>query len=214
MTLYGPRAIRSGSTAQAPCQAPFSTDRNRRRGDDAPDVELIGALAHERSSTRSCENLRTLSLTGVRRFPAPDSPTGLTPAINRRPASCSHGSRARVRHAGGAGLVAEPGTSRPGGAEVQPLNWSGRRDSNPRPSPWQGDALPTEPRPRAGVTLPSARPGRASALNDRCDRTLPRRARTREARRPRRTGRLRRRRRRAGRCGPRVGSCRPLRGRC
>jgi hypothetical protein len=27
------------------------------------------------------------------------------------------------------------------------LPWSGRRDSNPRPSPWQGDALPTEPRP-------------------------------------------------------------------
>ena len=23
-------------------------------------------------------------------------------------------------------------------------DWSGRRDSNPRPSPWQGDALPTE----------------------------------------------------------------------
>src|SRR5207253_6315360 len=28
------------------------------------------------------------------------------------------------------------------------VTWSGRRDSNPRPSPWQGDALPTEPRPR------------------------------------------------------------------
>ena len=27
---------------------------------------------------------------------------------------------------------------------------SGRRDSNPRPSPWQGDALPTEPHPPAG----------------------------------------------------------------
>ena len=27
--------------------------------------------------------------------------------------------------------------------------WSGRRDSNPRPSPWQGDALPTEPLPLA-----------------------------------------------------------------
>jgi hypothetical protein len=27
---------------------------------------------------------------------------------------------------------------------------SGRRDSNPRPSPWQGDALPTEPRPHSG----------------------------------------------------------------
>ena len=34
---------------------------------------------------------------------------------------------------------------------------SGRRDSNPRPSPWQGDALPTEPHPRCnrGV-LPAA----------------------------------------------------------
>ncbi len=28
------------------------------------------------------------------------------------------------------------------------MDWSGRRDSNPRPSPWQGDALPAEPRPR------------------------------------------------------------------
>ena len=27
------------------------------------------------------------------------------------------------------------------------LLWSGRRDLNPRPSPWQGDALPTELRP-------------------------------------------------------------------
>ena len=29
---------------------------------------------------------------------------------------------------------------------------SGRRDSNPRPSPWQGDALPTEPRPRCAIS--------------------------------------------------------------
>src|SRR5437588_13114229 len=28
---------------------------------------------------------------------------------------------------------------------------SGRRDSNPRPSPWQGDALPAALRPRATV---------------------------------------------------------------
>jgi hypothetical protein len=27
---------------------------------------------------------------------------------------------------------------------------SGRWDSNPRPSPWQGDILPTEPRPHFG----------------------------------------------------------------
>jgi hypothetical protein len=34
---------------------------------------------------------------------------------------------------------------RPFGSRVK--KWSGRRDSNPRPSPWQGDALPTEPLP-------------------------------------------------------------------
>jgi hypothetical protein len=34
-------------------------------------------------------------------------------------------------------------------------SWSGRRDSNPRPSPWQGDALPAEPRPRGMITLAS-----------------------------------------------------------
>ena len=27
------------------------------------------------------------------------------------------------------------------------IQWSGQRDSNPRPSPWQGDALSTEPHP-------------------------------------------------------------------
>ena len=31
--------------------------------------------------------------------------------------------------------------------------WSGRRDSNPRPSPWQGDALPAELRPRQSETI-------------------------------------------------------------
>ena len=36
--------------------------------------------------------------------------------------------------------------------------WSGRRDSNSRPSPWQGDALPTEPRPRGAVSSSSRRP--------------------------------------------------------
>src|SRR5688500_10950698 len=39
---------------------------------------------------------------------------------------------------------------------IEERKWSGRRDSNPRPSPWQGDALPTEPLPLAK----SAEPGR------------------------------------------------------
>ena len=43
-----------------------------------------------------------------------------------------------------------------------PLTWSGRRDSNPRPSPWQGDALPTEPRPRRALTLAAEHPGSRS----------------------------------------------------
>ena len=33
--------------------------------------------------------------------------------------------------------------------------WSGRRDSNPRPSPWQGDALPTEPLPPGSDERPA-----------------------------------------------------------
>jgi hypothetical protein len=38
-------------------------------------------------------------------------------------------------------------TTRRRGSGQEEENWSGRRDSNPRPSPWQGDALPTEPLP-------------------------------------------------------------------
>src|SRR4026209_1487700 len=38
------------------------------------------------------------------------------------------------------------------GAAVRKEKWSGRRDSNPRPSPWQGDALPTEPLPLESPT--------------------------------------------------------------
>ena len=38
-------------------------------------------------------------------------------------------------------------TSRDSPAPAGAKKWSGRRDSNPRPSPWQGDALPTEPLP-------------------------------------------------------------------
>ena len=46
------------------------------------------------------------------------------------------------------------------GSQVLRPSPSGRRDSNPRPSPWQGDALPAEPRPHAfrpGLSARSAR---------------------------------------------------------
>src|SRR5215213_2339046 len=48
---------------------------------------------------------------------------------------------------------------------------SGRRDSNPRPSPWQGDALPAEPRPRA-ASGPSRGEG-ATRNHSRAERWSP-----------------------------------------
>src|SRR5215218_7750440 len=41
--------------------------------------------------------------------------------------------------------------------------WSGRRGSNPRPSAWEADALPTELRPRWAAILEAAR-GHGSTL--------------------------------------------------
>ena len=41
---------------------------------------------------------------------------------------------------------------RPEGA-VLPNSWSGKRDSNSRPQPWQGCALPTELFPRAEQSI-------------------------------------------------------------
>ena len=38
-------------------------------------------------------------------------------------------------------------------------SWSGQRDSNPRPSPWQGDALPAEPCPHIKLSNLEATPG-------------------------------------------------------
>ena len=40
--------------------------------------------------------------------------------------------------------ISKEKAARQGGFEMQ---WSGRRGSNPRPRPWQGRALPAEPRP-------------------------------------------------------------------
>src|SRR5204862_611901 len=80
-----------------------------------------------------------------------------------RPSPHSHG-LPPVRSAGGGWLPAGirprpslyvvPGTegrkvSSPsivrGACALAGCSWSGRRDSNPRPPPWQGGALPTEP---------------------------------------------------------------------
>src|SRR5215208_4164492 len=47
-------------------------------------------------------------------------------------------------------LIILPAHSRPNRGRVSAPKTSGKRDSNPRPQPWQGCALPTELFPRAG----------------------------------------------------------------
>ena len=65
------------------------------------------------------------------------------------------GCPSRIRTSANGSKVRCPTTRRRGsGAGSRSLcggEWSGRRDSNPRPSPWQGDALPTEPLPLEDV---------------------------------------------------------------
>src|SRR5205085_721815 len=67
-------------------------------------------------------------IAAARRVGVGDGPRGRTEGVEPRPAFSGWYWSASV----------SPGDS-----------WSGRRDSNPRPPPWQGGALPTEPRPRA-----------------------------------------------------------------
>ena len=66
-------------------------------------------------------------------------------------APCGAGCPSRIRTSVFGSKVRCPTAGRRGkdlGVSVdRAKNWSGRRDSNPRPSPWQGDALPTEPLP-------------------------------------------------------------------
>ncbi len=83
---------------------------------------------------------------GVAAPPQQDAQTGATrvDGCPSRIRTSVHGSKVRCpttrRRGSGSFLESLPGTSRA-------KKWSGRRDSNPRPSPWQGDALPTEPLP-------------------------------------------------------------------
>ena len=59
------------------------------------------------------------------------------------------GCPSRIRTSVHGSKVRCPTTRRRGSGAFGKDEWSGRRDSNPRPSPWQGDALPTEPLPPA-----------------------------------------------------------------
>ena len=66
------------------------------------------------------------------------------------------GCPSRIRTSVNGSKVRCPTARRRGSGEIlewrkrEAREWSGRRDSNPRPSPWQGDALPTALRPPGG----------------------------------------------------------------
>ena len=68
-----------------------------------------------------------------------------SPEVVRRVPPCA-GCPSRIRTSVHGSKVRCPTTRRRGSGRMKE-EWSGRRDSNPRPSPWQGDALPTEPLP-------------------------------------------------------------------
>ena len=90
--------------------------------------------------------------TWVRRLDAPATPVALPAG---EPADLGQaGCPSRIRTSPNGSKVRCPTARRrgsggfaPGSAPARGREWSGRRDSNPRPSPWQGDALPTEPLP-------------------------------------------------------------------
>ena len=67
--------------------------------------------------------------------------------MGRAAPSRGTGCPSRIRTSVHGSKVRCPTTRRRGSGALGEGYWSGRRDSNPRPSPWQGDALPTEPLP-------------------------------------------------------------------
>ena len=71
---------------------------------------------------------------------------GTSPRVGCRRSLPMSGWPSRIRTSVHGSKVRCP-TTRRRASGPQGKEWSGRRDSNPRPSPWQGDALPTEPLP-------------------------------------------------------------------
>ena len=103
-----------------------------------------GLNANDRwpSGHRSCSFLEATPgfEPGIRALQAPALPLGHVAVWWRLSALSSNEGRPPEDHSG----------LRPTSGEVR---WSGRPDSNRRPQPWQGCALPTEPRPRATASL-------------------------------------------------------------
>ena len=83
-----------------------------------------------------------------------------SPEVVRADGTTDAGCPSRIRTSVHGSKVRCPTTRRRGSGPISE-EWSGRRDSNPRPSPWQGDALPTEPLP---LEIPDHRCGAESQI--------------------------------------------------
>ena len=111
---------------------------------DEPDAIVV-----EADLCASLEHVRDLAPDAVLVAIGDHTPAG---ALGRIERGVSGTVMARILHAlvagvGGAiGRRLVPAFRR--GTALPSTTSSGRRDSNPRPPPWQGGALPTEPRPR------------------------------------------------------------------
>ena len=75
---------------------------------------------------------------------APDCPAAW-PSVLRYAPSHAQGARCGARLPRS---VRSPQTKKRRSSERRNKDWSGQRGSNPRPPPWQGGALPTEPCPQ------------------------------------------------------------------
>ena len=112
-----------------------SCHASRVAGAGAHNPRKMGVGAHKPRTVR-----RTVKLSG----------TASSGRAARCPGNRGGGDGNRTRVQGFAGPCLSHSATPPQGACRKGIRTSesGRRDSNPRPSPWQGDALPTEPRPR------------------------------------------------------------------
>lgn len=87
-----------------------------------------------------------------------DGKTGIRTGFGKRGRRRAVGSRRGISHS--ERERREGWKNKDGKTKSPPVSreafWSGLRDSNPRPSPWQGDALPTElnPQVRPGTEAP------------------------------------------------------------
>jgi hypothetical protein len=116
-------------------------------------------MAPPSPSSPSSPSLRTSSRAGLNRGPHPYQGCALPTELRERVSGGQSGTPLppRVIPGGNSGIIRFSSASVPSAfPPLPPFQQSGRRDSNPRPSAWKADALPTELHPRVSGPAPAA----------------------------------------------------------